>query len=156
METCHDSRSSGRDSNREHPKEKPKALLFAETCSAPCLSICLWLHNPCGPRPLFQFLNLYTAGRTPWTGDEPVSRLRPTHRTSTQNERTDICASTGIRTHEPSVRNGKDGSCLRQRGHCDRPAPFFQFYKCKCFVWNMSVRLGVHSRGELQNSGSDI
>jgi hypothetical protein len=37
----------------------------------------------------FQFLNLYTVGRTPWTGDQPVARLLPTHRTiQIQNKRT--------------------------------------------------------------------
>jgi hypothetical protein len=41
------------------------------------------------PWPLFQFLNLYTVGRTPWTGDQPVARPLPTHRTAqTQNKRT--------------------------------------------------------------------
>jgi hypothetical protein len=29
-------------------------------------------------------------------------------------------ASNGIRTHDPSVRAGEDGSCLRPIGHCDR------------------------------------
>jgi hypothetical protein len=33
-----------------------------------------------GPRPLFQFLYLYTFGRTPWTGDQHVARPLPTHR----------------------------------------------------------------------------
>jgi hypothetical protein len=38
---------------------------------------------------LFQFLNLYTVGRTPWTRDQPVARPLPTHRTTqTQNKRT--------------------------------------------------------------------
>jgi hypothetical protein len=37
----------------------------------------------------FGFLILYTVGRTPWTGDEPVARPLPTHRTTqTQNKRT--------------------------------------------------------------------
>jgi hypothetical protein len=36
-----------------------------------------------GPWPLFQFLNLYTVGRTPWTVDEPVART-----TQTENKRT--------------------------------------------------------------------
>jgi hypothetical protein len=31
-------------------------------------SIYLWLYSPCGLRPLFQFLNLYTVGRTAYTG----------------------------------------------------------------------------------------
>jgi hypothetical protein len=38
-----------------------------------------------GPWLLFQFLNLYTVGRTPWTGDQPVARPLPT-----QNKRTHI------------------------------------------------------------------
>jgi hypothetical protein len=43
-----------------------------------------------GPWPLRQFRNLfYTDGRTPWTGDQPVARPLPTHRTTqTQNKRT--------------------------------------------------------------------
>jgi hypothetical protein len=37
----------------------------------------------------FSFLILYTVGRTPWTGDQPVARSLPTHRTTqTQNKRT--------------------------------------------------------------------
>jgi hypothetical protein len=44
-------------------------------------SIHLWLYNLCGPSPLFQFHNLYTVGRTPWTGDQPVARPLPTQRT---------------------------------------------------------------------------
>jgi hypothetical protein len=35
----------------------------------------------------FSFLILYTFGRTPWTGDQPVARPLPTHRTTqTQNK----------------------------------------------------------------------
>jgi hypothetical protein len=41
------------------------------------------------------------------------------HRMNAHN--TDIHASIGIRTHDPSVGGGEDGSCLRLRGHCDRP-----------------------------------
>jgi hypothetical protein len=40
-----------------------------------------------GPWPLFQFLNLYTVGRTPWKSDQPVARSLPTHKaTQTQNK----------------------------------------------------------------------
>jgi hypothetical protein len=40
-----------------------------------------------GPWQIFQFLNLYTVGRTPWTGDQSVARPLPTHRTTqTQNK----------------------------------------------------------------------
>jgi hypothetical protein len=45
----------------------------------------LWLYSPCGT---FQFLNPYTVCRTPWTGDQPVARPLPTHRTTQkQNKR---------------------------------------------------------------------
>jgi hypothetical protein len=63
----------------------------------------------------FNFFILYTVGRTPWTGDQPVARPLSTHRINA-----DIHASSGIRTHDPSTRTGEDGSCLRLRGHCDR------------------------------------
>jgi hypothetical protein len=66
-----------------------------------------------GPRPLIQFRNnFFTVGRTTWTGDQPVARLLPKHRTTqTQNKRIhtpNIHALTGIRTHDPSVRAGED------------------------------------------------
>jgi hypothetical protein len=52
-------------------------------------TIYLRLYSPCGPWPLFQFLNPYTVGRTPWTGDQPVARPLPTYETTqTQNKRT--------------------------------------------------------------------
>jgi hypothetical protein len=51
--------------------------------------IWLWLYGSCGIFPSFQFLNLYTVGRTPLTGDQPDARSLPTHRTTpTQNKRT--------------------------------------------------------------------
>jgi hypothetical protein len=39
----------------------------------------LWLYSLCGPWPLFQFLNLYTVGRTPWMRDHPVARPLPAY-----------------------------------------------------------------------------
>jgi hypothetical protein len=36
------------------------------------------------------------------------------------NAHTNIHALSGIRRHDPSVRAGEDGSCLRPRSHCDR------------------------------------
>jgi hypothetical protein len=51
--------------------------------------ICLWLYNPCGPWLLFQFINLYTVGRTPWRGDQPIARPLRAHRTiQTHKKRT--------------------------------------------------------------------
>jgi hypothetical protein len=59
-----------------------------------CVFIYLWLYSPCGPWPLFQFFNLYTVGRTPCKGNQPVARPLSTHRkTQTQNKRTEISMS---------------------------------------------------------------
>jgi hypothetical protein len=42
-----------------------------------------------GPGCFFSFVMLYTVGKTLWTGDQPVARPLPTHRTTqTQNKRT--------------------------------------------------------------------
>jgi hypothetical protein len=76
------------------------------------LSICLSLYSPCGPWPLLQFLNLYSVGMIPLTGDQPFRRPLPTHkhRINTYN---DIHASSEIRTHESNSQTDEDGSCLR-------------------------------------------
>jgi hypothetical protein len=37
--------------------------------------------------------------------------------TNIEYNHTDIYASSGIRTYDPRVRAGEDGSCFRQRGH---------------------------------------
>jgi hypothetical protein len=49
-----------------------------------CLSFfpALWLYSPIDLGRFFSFLILYTAGRTPWTGDQHVERPLPTHRTT--------------------------------------------------------------------------
>jgi hypothetical protein len=46
----------------------------------PFLSPCLYSYF--GSWPLFSLLILYTVGRTSWTGDQPVARPLPTHRTT--------------------------------------------------------------------------
>jgi hypothetical protein len=53
-------------------------------------SIHQWLYSPLlGHGRCFSFVILYTVGRTPWTGDQPVARPLPTHRTAqAQNKRT--------------------------------------------------------------------
>jgi hypothetical protein len=70
------------------------------------------------PKPCF------TDCRTPWTGDQPVARPLPKHRTTeTQNKRIhtqNIHALSGIRTHDLSVRASEDRSCFKARGYCDR------------------------------------
>jgi hypothetical protein len=58
------------------------------------LSVYPWLCSSfVGPWSLFRFLNLYTVGRTPWTGYQPVARPLPTHRIKAH---TDIHASSGV------------------------------------------------------------
>jgi hypothetical protein len=37
-----------------------------------------------------------------------------------------IHASSGIRTHDPSVRAGEGSSCLRPRGHCNRRVALYR------------------------------
>jgi hypothetical protein len=48
------------------------------------------------------------------------------------NAYTDIRASSGIRTHDPSVRANEDSSRLRPRGHCDR---LFDLHTYLNFKW---------------------
>jgi hypothetical protein len=69
------------------------------------------------PGRFFCYVILYTVGRTLCTSDQPVARPLPTHRINA-----DIYASSGSRTHDPSLRTGEDGSCLtvRPAGHCHR------------------------------------
>jgi hypothetical protein len=71
---------------------------------------------PFGPWPVFLFLNPIHNLYDSLNGG---SARRKTA-TYTQNKHTDIHVSSWNRTHDPSVRAGDDGSCLRPRGHCDR------------------------------------
>jgi hypothetical protein len=76
-----------------------------------------------GPWPLLQFRNLfYAVGRIPWTGDEPVARPLPTHRTiQTQNKRTHRHPYLKWDSNPRSqCSSNEDSSWLRQRGHRDR------------------------------------
>jgi hypothetical protein len=98
------------------------------------LSIYLWLYSPLlslGRSFTFLIIYAYTAGRSPWTGDQPVARPLPTHRTTHKknSDNTDIYALSGIRTNDPSVQAREDSSCLRPRGHCDRLKLFCTFLK---------------------------
>jgi hypothetical protein len=45
--------------------------------------ICLWLYSPLlDLRRFFSVSMFYTVGRTPWSGNQPVARPLPTHRTT--------------------------------------------------------------------------
>jgi hypothetical protein len=73
-------------------------------------------------------------GRSLATGWSPVQGVLPTvygwrnwkkrPRSTSAVEHTDIHASNRIRTHDPIVRMGEDGSCLWLRSHCDRQDVF--------------------------------
>jgi hypothetical protein len=50
---------------------------------APVKSIYLWFYSPLlDIGRFFSLLILYTVGRTPWAGDQPVARPLPTRRTT--------------------------------------------------------------------------
>jgi hypothetical protein len=88
-----------------------------------CLSICLWLYSPLlGLGCILNFLIFTPSVRILGQGISPsqdhyLYTGQHKHRINAHN--TDIRALTGIRTHDPSVQAGEDGSCLRPRGHCD-------------------------------------
>jgi hypothetical protein len=72
---------------------------------------------------LFSFVIFFfcTAGRTPWTSDQPVTSSLPKRRI---NAHTDTHVLSGIRTYDLSVRTSEDNSCVRPCGQCDRLSSF--------------------------------
>jgi hypothetical protein len=53
----------------------------------PAINLSMALQPFVWPWPLFNFLILYTVGRTSWMGDQPIARPLPAHRTAhTQNK----------------------------------------------------------------------
>jgi hypothetical protein len=74
-----------------------------------------------GPWPLSFLIFLHS--RYDSLDGESACRKATTHiqdSTNTEQTHTDIHTLSGIRNHDPSVWAGKDISCLRSRGHCDR------------------------------------
>jgi hypothetical protein len=60
-----------------------KTSITTNRLDASQITIYLWVYSPfVGPWPLFSFLIIYTVGRTPWAGDQPVAMPLPTHRTT--------------------------------------------------------------------------
>jgi hypothetical protein len=89
---------------------------------------------------------LQTVGRTPWTGDQPISMpLLIQDNTSREKTQTYIHASSGIRTHDPSVRAAEDISCLRRAATAIGPA-IFLITLLSC-IWPL-----VHSICELTST----
>jgi hypothetical protein len=88
------------------------------------VSTYLWLYSP-----LLDLGHLSVSWSfTQWVGflgrgiSPSQGRYLYTHdNTNTEQTHTDIHDSSGVRTHDASVWAGEDSSCLRPRGHCDRP-----------------------------------
>jgi hypothetical protein len=73
------------------------------------------------PGRFFRFLIFYTVSRASWTGIGPLQGLylhteQHKHRINAHRHH----YLKWIRTQDLSVREAKDGSCFRPRGHCDR------------------------------------
>jgi hypothetical protein len=79
----------------------------------------------------FQFPDLFTIGRIPWTSNQLVARPLPKHRAAqTQNKHIytpNIHALSGIRTHDYGVRVSEDNSYLRPLIYRGRPSITFIF-----------------------------
>jgi hypothetical protein len=67
--------------------------------------------------------SFYTVCTIPWTGDQPVARPLPAHRTAqTQNKRTQTSMpQMGFEPRLSVFDRAKKVHALRPRGHCDRP-----------------------------------
>jgi hypothetical protein len=111
------------DSKNVHPKsDLPAAVYRSIYVHSLLISIYIRVYGPLSDLGrFFGFLILYIVGRTPWTGDQSVTRPLPIHRTTqTHNKCIVIHASSGIRIHDSRVRASEDSSCLRPCCHCDR------------------------------------
>jgi hypothetical protein len=64
-----------------------------------------------------QFLDNFTDGRTPWTGDQLVARPLPTHRTNAHRH---SCLEWDSKPRS-QCSSGRRRFILRRRGHYDRP-----------------------------------
>jgi hypothetical protein len=62
-----------------------------------------------------------------------------------------IHASSGIRTHNPSVRGGKDISCLRMHSHCEQPCNI-RWVKISIRSLPLSWRFSAFSVGVLADA----
>jgi membrane glycosyltransferase len=71
--------------------------------------IFLWFYSHfCVALAAFRFLIFYTVGRIPWTGDQPDTRPLPHAGQQKQIKRTQMHVLSGIRTHDPIVREVED------------------------------------------------
>jgi hypothetical protein len=80
---------------------------------------------------VFQFLNLKTVGRTPWTGDQLVAKPIPIQRiTQTQNKRTQTSMSqVGFEPTIPLLERSKTVHTLDSAATIS--AGLYEYYVCK-------------------------
>jgi hypothetical protein len=64
--------------------------------------------------------SIWTVSRTRWRGIGPTQGFYLHRMTQHRKTRTHIHASSGIRSHDPSVRAAEDNTCLRPLGHWNR------------------------------------
>jgi hypothetical protein len=88
----------------------------------PRTTILMALQPFVGPWPLFRFFIFFTQSVGILGRGISPSQGRYLHIGQHKHRiNADIHASSGIQTHDPSVCEGQDSSCLRLRDHCDRP-----------------------------------
>jgi hypothetical protein len=106
------------------------------------LSICLYLYSfLLDPGRFFSFFIFYIVGKTPWTGDQPVARPLPAHRTvRRQTKRTQTTMpQVGFESTIPVFGRVKTVSCLRPRGHFDRH-PLHPTKSINYHLYNSEIR----------------
>jgi hypothetical protein len=102
-----------------------------------------------GPCLFFSFLIFYTVGRTPWTGDQPVARPLPAHRTAqTQNKRTQTSMPwVEFEPTNPAFERAKTVHALdRAAGHCDRQVMYLSHYIRELLPETRAVLIHVYKR----------
>jgi hypothetical protein len=117
------------------------AIFYSATHSFIHSFIQQWLYSPLlDPGRFFCFLILYTVGRTSWTGNLPIARPLPTHRTA-QNKRmqTSMCR-VGLEPTTPVLELVKTVHAFRPRDHCDRYSATSSCILLKCELVGQGLR----------------
>jgi hypothetical protein len=95
----------------------------------------------------------FTVGRTPWTGDQPVQGRYLYTEQHKHRINADIHASSGIRTHDPSVRADEECSGLRPRGHCDTVGTMEHNYKMDFKVSSIYIYIYIYTHLYIYENG---
>jgi hypothetical protein len=146
-------------SNRRGVQIKTSLILYlySSSVSSPSLIFFFWLPlQPLWALVSFQFPDIFTIGRTPWTSDLPK------HRTAqTQNKHIytpNIHALSGIRTHDHGLRASEDSSCLRTLGYSERPSLNYQYFSLHpapkrtlnvCFTLMQKIKFHIHMKQQV-------